>query len=332
MRVSKIDLSRSIGKWRGYSGYKLAVRRVSLPSGVVVIEADRVPVVGRFAPSPTGPLHAGSLVAAMASRLDVLARGGRWLVRIEDVDRPRTVPGAAEDILDTLAAFGFRWDGDVVRQSERDAWYRTAFERLVADGWAYPCGCSRREVEEAGLAPRNGEGPIYPGTCRAGLPAGRTARAWRVRVPDRLITFDDRAAGPVSQNLARDVGDFVIRRADGLWAYQLAVVVDDGVQGVTDVVRGADLIDSTPRQRWLQSLLGYQPPRTLHVPLVVDAQGAKLSKQDRARPLDRSDPLPALREAAKHLELEVGRPTGIDGFWELATLAWAQRWPSTAAR
>lgn len=297
--------------------------------------------VGRFAPSPTGYLHLGSLVAAMASWLDVRARRGHWLVRIEDLDGPREVPGSAEDILTTLAACGFRWDRPVVKQRGREALYRRAFERLQAQGLVYPCGCTRREIGQASLAPAQAReesaATVYPGTCRNGLAAGRGARAWRVRVPDRIVAFVDRAAGLVSQDLAREVGDFIVRRADGLWAYQLAVVVDDAEQGVTDVVRGYDLLDSTPRQRWLQEALGFPTPRTLHVPLVVDADGAKLAKQTGAKPVDRGQPLLALREAARHLGLAIGDEIGddarIEAFWERATEAWAIRWgaPATEA-
>ncbi len=291
-------------------------------------------VVGRFAPSPTGFLHKGSLVAAMASWLDVRALRGRWLIRIEDLDGPREVPGAADDIVATLAAYGFRWDGAIVRQSARDGLYRGAFEQLQTRGAVYPCGCTRREVELASLAPSRPSdetaGAVYPGTCREGLPPGRVARAWRVRLPERAVTFRDRAGGLVTQDLAHEVGDFVIKRADGLWAYQLAVVVDDAAQGVTDVVRGADLLDSTPRQRWLQETLGLPLPRTLHVPLVVDACGDKLAKQNGARPLDRDRPLPALHEAARHLGLEIERATNVEQFWRRATQAWASRWTITA--
>ena len=284
-------------------------------------------VTGRFAPSPSGPLHAGSLAAAMASWLDVRARGGRWLLRIEDVDRPREVAGAADDIVATLAAFGFRWDGPVVRQSHRGDLYRRAFDRLQAAGAVYPCGCTRREIEQAVDADPVAAA-VYPGTCRHGLATGRSARAWRVRVPDREVAVDDRAAGVIRQNPARDVGDFVVKRADGLWAYQLAVVVDDAAQGVTDVVRGADLLDSTPRQRLLQELLGLPQPRTLHVPLVLDEAGRKLTKSSGAPAIDRRRPLDALHAAAVHLGLAMrGAPT-IDAFWEQATMAWAARWPA----
>ncbi len=287
--------------------------------------------VGRFAPSPSGPLHAGSLVAAMASWLDARAASGRWLVRIEDVDRPREAKGAADAILQALHAHGFRWDGPVVRQSTRDARYEHAFERLRTAGLVYPCGCTRRELESSAPAGDDGtlgdSGRVYPGTCRGGLGPGREARAWRMRVPDRDLVFVDRAVGAVRQNLAHDVGDFVVKRADGLWAYQLAVVVDDADQGITDVVRGVDLLDSTPRQRLLQDALGLPHPRTLHVPLVVDATGAKLSKGHGAAPLDPAHPLPALMAAVRHLGLEVGEPERLDEFWTRATAAWAVRWP-----
>ncbi len=286
-------------------------------------------VVGRFAPSPTGPLHAGSLAAAMASWLDARAGDGRWLVRIEDVDGPRTVAGAADDILRTLEAFGFRWDGPVVRQSDRGDLYDAAFESLRRAGRVYPCGCSRRDLQSIAAAPADGDAShgVYPGTCRSGLAPGRRARAWRMRVPDAELCIEDRAAGRFCQQLARDVGDFVVRRADGLWAYQLAVVVDDAAQGVTDVVRGADLLDSTPRQRLLQDVLGLPHPRTLHVPLVVDRDGVKLAKGRGALPLDRGDPLPALATAARHLGLDVGPTDSVEDFWSRATAAWAARWP-----
>ena len=283
---------------------------------------------GRFAPSPTGPLHLGSLVAAMASWLDVRAQGGRWLVRIEDLDRPREIAGAADHIVATLATLGFRWDEPVVRQSERLSLYDAAFARLRDANLVYPCGCSRREIDHAGQD-ANDPRAVYPGTCRNGLAAGRSPRAWRMRVPADEATFEDRAFGVVRQDLARDVGDFVVRRADGQWAYQLAVVVDDAAQGVTDVVRGADLLDSTPRQRLLQDALHLPRPRTLHVPLVLDAQGNKLSKGTAATALDPGDPLTALRRAARHLDLHITEPNGLDEFWEQATAAWATRWMST---
>ncbi len=285
------------------------------------------PRVGRFAPSPTGPLHAGSLVAAMASRLDAKSRGGRWLVRIEDLDGPREIAGAADDIIAALAAHGMYSDGPIVRQSERSALYERAFAQLRANGLVYPCGCTRREVGESASAPSGSHAAgIYPGTCRDGLAPGRTPRAWRMRVPDRDLVFDDRALGPVRQNLAREVGDFIVRRADGLWAYQLAVVVDDADQGVTDVVRGADLLDSTARQRLLQEALGLAHPTTLHVPLVRDVKGDKLAKSNGATPLSNDDPLPALHAAARHLGLALAPASSVEDFWDRAMRAWAARW------
>lgn len=232
---------------------------------------------GRFAPSPTGPLHFGSLVAAVASWLDARAAGGEWLVRIEDVDTTRTVAGAADDILRTLEAFGLTWDGPVVRQSERTALYDAALARLRDAGLVYRCRCSRREIADSGLL--GPEGPIYPGTCRERSLDATVAGADRMLAPEAPVVFDDRVLGPIEQSVARDIGDFVLRRRDGLHAYQLAVVVDDHEQRITDVVRGADLIWSTPRQIALQRALAYATPRYLHVPVVVDARGEKLSKQ-----------------------------------------------------
>ena len=260
--------------------------------------------VGRFAPSPTGPLHAGSLAAALASWLDARAHGGRWLVRIEDVDGPRNVAGAAEGILATLRAFGFDWDGEVVHQSERGALYQSAFDRLHAAGFVYPCACTRREIADSAAGVREhafGRELVYPGTCREGIPAGRPARAWRMRVPSADIVFEDALAGTQAQNLARDVGDFVLKRADGLWAYQLAVVVDDAAQGITHVVRGADLLDSTARQIHLLRALGHAEPLYLHVPVVTDAKGEKLSKQTRALALDAAAREAQLEAAWRHL-------------------------------
>ena len=245
---------------------------------------DRLPgrapeYVGRFAPSPTGPLHFGSLVAALGSYLDARAAGGRWLLRIEDVDTPRNVPGTADDILRTLAGFGFEWDGEPVWQSRRQQAYRDALEVLRTQGAIYPCSCSRREIADSSLLASVDGGRVYPGTCRDGLTAGRSARAWRIRVCDAMLGFDDRVQGRVAQNLERDTGDFVLLRADGLYAYQLAVVVDDAEAGVTDIVRGADLLDSTPRQLWLQQSLGFTQPRYAHLPVATNAAGEKLSKQ-----------------------------------------------------
>ena len=232
---------------------------------------------GRFAPSPTGPLHLGSLVAALGSYLDARALGGNWIVRIEDVDEPRTQPGATETILSTLEDCGFEWDGPVVYQSARTGLYRAAFERLIAAGAVYACGCTRKEIADSALAIDGAR--IYPGTCRHGLTPGREARAFRVRTSDAPIEFIDRVQGRVSQGVEGEVGDFVLLRADGCFAYQLAVVVDDAAQGITDVVRGADLLDSTARQIHLQRLLGLPTPDYLHLPVAVNPRGEKLSKQ-----------------------------------------------------
>ena len=234
---------------------------------------------GRFAPSPTGPLHFGSLVAAVGSYLDARAQGGEWLLRMEDVDTPRNVPGAAEHILATLEAFGFEWDGPVLWQSQRLAAYAEALAQLQAAGLAYGCACSRKEIADsasqtaspattrATIQAAIDGGLIYPGTCRHGLPAGRSARAWRLRVNDEAIAFTDRVQGWAAQCLARDVGDFVLHRADGLFAYQLAVTVDDDFQGISDIVRGADLLASTPRQIWLRRWYNFcraRPMRRVH--------------------------------------------------------------------
>ncbi len=236
---------------------------------------------GRFAPSPTGPLHFGSLVAALGSYLDARARRGRWIVRIEDVDEPRTQPGAAESILATLEHCGFEWDGPVEVQSGRKALYRDALDRLRNAGHAYPCGCTRKEIADSALATDGAR--IYPGTCRHGLASGRSERAWRVRTDGATIEFEDRLQGRIAQSLEREVGDFVLFRADGYFAYQLAVVVDDAAQGITDIVRGADLLDSTARQIHLQHLLGLPTPTYLHLPVAVNPAGEKLSKQTEAQ-------------------------------------------------
>lgn len=280
--------------------------------------------IGRFAPSPTGPLHKGSLVAAMASYLDARAHGGKWLVRIEDIDEGRTVPGAAEDILMCLQSFGMQWDGEVVWQSRRKALYQEAMEKLGSH--VYPCGCTRREIADSRVGVASDGAAVYPGTCRAGLAPGKSARAFRLRVPDGgdgRITFEDRWMGTVTQELGTEVGDFVLKRADGFWAYQLAVVVDDADQGVTHVVRGADLLDSTPRQIYLQRLLGVATPSYLHVPVVTNDQGEKLSKQTGARALDLLRPVAELVTASGFLRLNVGQADSIDEFWQRAAHAWA---------
>ena len=260
---------------------------------------------GRFAPTPSGPLHAGSLVAALASWLDARAHGGSWLVRIEDVDAPRCVPGADALILSQLAALGLHADEDPQWQSRRASGYQSALAQLVAQGLAYPCTCTRKDIEQAlGPARQRHEERIYPGTCRPerGGAKGEPGRprAMRLRVEASpaspvSIQWTDRRLGLQGQDLAHEVGDFIVKRADGLWAYQLAVVVDDAAQGITDVVRGEDLADNTPRQIWLQGLLGALTPRYLHTPLVRDARGEKLSKRLDAPALDVSHPLHTLQ-------------------------------------
>ncbi|MDQ1832552.1 tRNA glutamyl-Q(34) synthetase GluQRS [Massilia scottii] len=338
---------------------------------------NRPHYIGRFAPSPSGPLHQGSLVAAMASYLDAKAHHGHWLVRIEDVDEGRSVPGAAEAMLALLRSLGMDWDGDVVWQSQRKQLYQAAADKLGAH--VYPCGCNRREIADSRLGTAPDGSAIYPGTCRNGLAPGKTMRSLRVRVPDMrvsdmrvsdmrvsdmrvpdaaatagsirspaitgsspatpasspaiatdagLIAFTDRAAGYMEQHLATESGDFVLKRADGFWAYQLAVVVDDAEQGVTDIVRGADLIDSTPRQIYLQHLLGVPTPRYLHVPVVRNADGEKLSKQTGAlavAPDNEGQALRALQAAAAFLQLPIAQTDSISTFWQAAIPAWANR-------
>jgi glutamyl-Q tRNA(Asp) synthetase len=285
---------------------------------------------GRFAPSPTGPLHFGSLVSALASWLDARAQRGAWLVRIEDIDGPRTVPGAAEDILATLERFGMHADETPVWQSQRTARYQQVLEQLKTTGLVYPCGCTRKEIADSLLhAHARNTTLAYPGTCRTGL-HGKPPRAWRLRVPDgepAVITFDDRWQGRQTQNLATEVGDFVLRRADDQWAYQLAVVVDDAHEGITHIVRGADLIDSTARQIYLQRCLGVATPEYLHVPVVTNEHGEKLSKQNGATALDSDKPLDALNAAARHLGLELGNAphATLEQFYSAATTAWAKR-------
>lgn len=242
--------------------------------------------VGRFAPSPTGPLHFGSLVAALASWLDARAARGRWLVRIEDLDAPRTQPGAAQEILSTLGRLGLEWDGEPVFQSKHAGLYEAAL--LELHDHTYWCACTRREIADSSLGLADDGAQIYPGTCRDGISPGRTPRALRLKVGAEEIEYRDRVQGRQVQVLARDVGDFVLHRADGQFAYQLAVVVDDANCAITDIVRGADLLDSTPRQIYLQRLLGRPTPRYLHIPAALDARGEKLSKQTRAAPIDAS--------------------------------------------
>ena len=281
---------------------------------------------GRFAPSPTGPLHFGSLVAAVASFLDAKSHGGEWLVRIDDLDPPRVVRGAADDILRTLEACGMRWDGAIVYQRTHFDAYHAALHRLRQRGVIYPCACSRREIADSAVA--GIEGPVYPGTCRSGIAAGKTAHALRVDTRGVNMVFDDAVQGTVRQNLETEVGDFVSYRANLVFAYQLAVVVDDAGQGITDVVRGADLLHSTPRQIYLQQLLGFPAPRYAHVPVAINAQGEKLAKQTRARAVDSGAPLPALVAALGFLghapprEFD-GRRDARDGVALSALSQWA---------
>jgi glutamyl-Q tRNA(Asp) synthetase len=291
-------------------------------------ESSHPVYIGRFAPSPTGPLHFGSLIAAVASYADARSAGGRWLVRIEDIDPPREQAGAAAQILHTLERYGFEWDGPVRYQSERGGAYQDAFDRLQRANRSFPCACSRLELRksESGV----GGERVYPGNCRDGLAPGRRPRSWRLRVGDEPIAFTDRVQGRQSQVLARDVGDFVIRRADGQWAYQLAVVVDDADQRITDVVRGADLLASTPRQIWLQRQLGLPTPRYAHVPVAADAKGEKLSKQTRAPPLREERPELALAAAWRFLDQCAPLPelAGAREFWRWALENWnAKRIP-----
>ena len=277
---------------------------------------------GRFAPSPTGPLHFGSLVAALASCCDARAAGGEWLVRIEDVDTPRSGARIGEALLGTLSAYGFEWDGVVARQSERIDLYRSALERLSARGLVFACTCTRRELATAPLGIAGER--VYPGTCRRGIAPGRDGRAWRLRVGAEPIGFRDRLQGWQEQQLERDVGDFIVKRSDDIYAYQLAVVVDDAEQGITHVVRGADLLASTPRQIWLQRQLGLPTPSYLHHPVAITCSGEKLSKQTGAPPLDETDALPALAAAWEFLAQAPPplRPKTVAEFWHWAHRAW----------
>lgn len=289
---------------------------------------------GRFAPSPTGPLHFGSLAAAVGSYLDAKHHHGIWLVRMEDLDVPRCVPGAADDILRTLEAFGLYWDDalhaaaktmpgkarpTVTHQSQRTDAYEQALQRLHALGATYQCACTRREIADSAL--HGIDGQIYPGTCRNGIPAGREGRAWRVRTDDRLVEFDDVLQGRISQHLESDIGDFVVKRTDGLFAYQLAVVVDDAFQGITHVVRGADLLYSTPRQIYLQRLLGFATPSYMHLPIAVNAQGEKLSKQTLAPAITTGDVVATLIKVLEFLHQQPPVELGQGSVEEV--LGWA---------
>ncbi len=294
--------------------------------------------VGRFAPSPTGLLHAGSLVAALASWLDARAHGGRWLLRIEDVDTPRCVPGADQIILQQLAACGLHSDGPVLWQSQRNAAYEIALNQLIAQGRAYPCACSRKDIEDAlnaqGLLRERHHAAVYPGTCRpdrGGLNGGlkgKPGRAWRFDVGHdqaAQVHWTDRRLGEQTQAVDMEVGDFVLKRADGLWAYQLAVVVDDAAQGITHVVRGEDLTDNTARQILLQRALGLITPTYMHTPLVRGANGEKLSKQNGAAALALRD-APAVMAALAQAAAVLSLPAPSSPYVPDALAAWVQAW------
>lgn len=281
-----------------------------------MVNPSRRNYVGRFAPSPSGPLHLGSLVAAVASYADARAYQGRWLLRIEDIDQPRVLAGADRFIMAQLQSLGMQWDDAPVWQSTRLAAYQAAFDTLLANQNVYGCACTRQEI--------NPSSP-YPGTCRAGLPPGRAARSWRFKVPPGIERFTDRWQGPCQQDVEHQMGDFVVRRADGLWAYQLAVVIDDGAQGITDIVRGADLLESTAAQRVLARCLGIDYPSVMHVPLARDASGRKLSKQNHAPALDCRDPVATLNSAWRQLGFNALDAGDLDQFWRMAPRQWAAR-------
>jgi glutamyl-Q tRNA(Asp) synthetase len=278
---------------------------------------------GRFAPSPTGPLHFGSLIAAVGSYLEAKTHGGSWLVRMEDLDPPREMPGAAEVILTTLEAFGFEWDGPVLYQSQRLEAYDAALQKLEQHDLLYPCACTRKEIADSAL--HGIDGLVYPGTCSAGLEAGKAARAWRIRVRDQVTAFEDVIQGRITQNLAKDIGDFILKRANGCYAYQLAVVVDDAEQEITHVVRGANLLNSTPRQIYLQQCMGLATPVYTHLPIATNQDGEKLSKQTSAKALDDSQPARQLWQALDFLgqepPAELGK-TSLQELWSWASANW----------
>ena len=278
---------------------------------------------GRFAPSPTGPLHFGSIVAAIGSYLEARIRRGKWLVRIENLDKTREVAGASKDILNTLTALGMEWDGDVLYQDQRNESYRAALATLEHQQLIYPCTCTRREIADSSIT--GVDGPIYTGICRAHSITGDGSRAWRVKTDDRVIELNDVLQGRIQQQVQSSIGDFVLRRADGVYAYQLAVVVDDAEQGVTHVVRGADLLNSTPRQVYLQQLLDYSTPEYTHLPVAVNGGGEKLSKQTQAAPVDPRTPVPYLVTALDFLGQQP--PADLMGcnvasFWDWALQNW----------
>ncbi len=284
---------------------------------------------GRFAPSPTGPLHFGSLVAAVGSYLEAKHHQGSWLIRMEDLDTPRCVLGASDSILRTLDTLGLHSDEAIIYQSQRTRAYEEALHQLQSSDTVYLCSCTRKEIADSAL---NGlEGPVYPGTCRRGTVAGREGKAWRVHTDDKAIEFDDALQSTITQHLESQIGDFVVKRADGLFAYQLAVVVDDAYQGITHIVRGADLLASTPRQIYLQRLLGIVTPHYMHLPIAVNVAGEKLSKQTLAAPVDLSQPATTLRRVLQFLQQEP--PTALAKSDAKSILEWAiESWDTSKLR
>lgn len=264
-------------------------------------------------------------MAAVASYLDARAAKGVWLIRMEDLDTPRMVAGAAQTIIDQLAALGMHADQPVLYQSDRLTAYQAAFDRLQLKGFVYPCGCTRQEIADSAVVQRKNEPKPYSGTCRHGLPPNRAPRAWRFIVPHQKVVFDDRWCGQQSQSVSEQVGDFVLKRADGIWSYQLAVVVDDAFQGVTDIVRGQDLLDSSARQHVLAHALGFIPPKTLHVPVLYDESGLKLSKQNRAQALNLVQPLECLKSAWLSLGFMPLAVNDLASFWYEAIYIWRNR-------
>lgn len=279
---------------------------------------------GRFAPSPTGALHFGSLVAAVGSYIDAKAHRGEWLLRIEDIDQPRVVSGAADAIMRTLEALGLNWDGEVIYQSQRHEAYRAALDQLQSLGVLYSCNCSRREIADSAI--NSASSLVYRGNCRNGMRPGRSSYALRVKTDDEPVSFYDRLQGNCSLRLESQVGDFVLLRADNIFAYQLAVVVDDADEGISDVVRGADILDSTPRQIYLQKLLGLPTPSYLHLPVAVNDRGEKLSKQTLAPAVEVNNPLPLLFKVLEFLGQQPPHEIlqgDLTSFWSWAITHWA---------
>jgi len=280
--------------------------------------------IGRFAPSPTGPLHFGSLIAAVASYCEAKKQRGQWLVRMEDLDKPREVKGAAANILLQLDAFGFEWDGAVLYQSERSALYNETLDSLKQKQLVYPCSCTRKEIADSSNA-IGIEGVIYPGTCLQHAIKPNAPIAWRMRTGSAAISFQDAIQGTISQNLSTDIGDFILKRADGLFAYQLAVVVDDASQGVTHIVRGADLLDSTPRQIYLQRMLDLPTPDYAHIPVAANAAGEKLSKQTLAKPISEDEAPGLIMDALGFLGQQPEqalKQAGLNDIWQWAISHW----------